>query len=240
MPDRTHEDLAAEAAAYLRESAGAVEGLDGIQPEIRKQGNFLIEWATQRGVLLNDSFLAGLEKYDRDTREHNVYFGSPGERVIKCTKPGRFGLAHGSNGKYGNHCAATPLFYLERIKLMNQEFPSNVRLEGMSLGKSEFAAEKDLQPYMVVSQNFIEAADDNHQHPSEREIEHFMLGLGFRLLEDSYYNWIREPDGIVVTDAKMLNFIISHAGIVPIDVIISRQKPKRYLSQLIPPYTQLL
>jgi len=50
-----------------------------------------------------------------------------------------------------------------------------------------------------------------------------MRKLGFSLLQDSIYNWIRESDGIIVTDAKILNFIVTHEGIVPIDLIIGRK-----------------
>jgi hypothetical protein len=223
MPNTTHESLAAEAIAYLRESAGAVEGFNGIQQEIRRQADCLLVWAQKRGVFLTSSYTAGLVKYDRETTEHAVYFGERGSRVIKCTKPGQYGWAHGSNGKYGNHCHATPLFYLQRLDLMNQEFPTDLRLEGISSGKPEYEAGDVLRPYIVTSQRYIEIVDDKNPHPSEPEIARFMRGLGFSLLQGSIYNWIRESDGIIVTDAKILNFIISHEGIVPIDLIIGRK-----------------
>ena len=225
MANNTHEGLAAEAAAYLTSSEGAVGGFGGIQSEIRRQANCLIEWARKRGVLLTDSYpagVAGLEKYERDTTEHVVYFGEPGSRVIKCTMPGRFGWEHGSNGKYGNHCQATPLFYLQRLELMNQEFPTDLRFEGIAFGKPEFGNEGDLSPYIVTSQRFIEREEGKNQHPSEMEIEVFMKKLGFKLIDGSCYNWFRESDGIIVTDTKMFNFINSHAGIVPIDLIIGK------------------
>jgi hypothetical protein len=234
MANKTHESLAAEATAYLENSAGAVGGFNGIQQEIRRQADCLLEWARNRGVFLTDSYTAGLEKYDRNTTEHVVYFGEPGSRVIKCTKctkPARFGWGHGSNGKYGNHCPATPWFYLQRLELMNQEFPTDLRLEGIGLGKPDFGNDEDLSPYIVTSQLYIEIADKKSPHPSEAEVERFMVELGFRMLEDCCYNWIRESDGVVVTDTRVLNFINSHAGIVPIDLVIGRIVPE------IPPAT---
>jgi hypothetical protein len=168
-------------------------------------------------------YLAGLEKFEADSTEHVVFFGGPGRRVIKCTKPGRYGWGHGSNGKYGNHCHATPLFYLQRLELMNQEFPTDLRLEGIALAKSEYGTGDALLPYIVTSQRFIEIVDEKRPHPTEPEIEDFMRKLGFSLLQDSIYNWIRESDGIIVTDAKILNFIVTHEGIVPIDLIIGRK-----------------
>jgi hypothetical protein len=200
-----------------------VGGFNGIQQEIRRQAGCLVTWAQQRDLLLTDAYFLGLQKYERGTLEHDVYFGLKG-RVIKCTKPGAFGRGHGSNGKYGNHCPATPLFYLERLELMNQEFPTtDLCLEGIALGKSEYEDREVLHPYIITSQRYIEIVDERRPHPSEPEIENFMRRLGFSLIQDSCYNWIRESDGIIVTDTKMLNFIISHEGIVPIDLIISRR-----------------
>lgn len=221
MPNQTHGSLAAEAAAYLANNAGAVGRFNGIQQEIRRQAVCLLAWARERGVFLTDSHTAGLEKNERDTIEHVVYLSPSGGRVIKCTKPGKFGYGHGPRGQYGRHPDATPFFYLQRLELMNQEFPTDLRLEGVALGKPNFGNEGDLRPYIVTSQRFIERIDKNRPHPSEQEIEGFMVALGFRLIENSCYNWFRESDGLVVTDTKQLNFIISHEGIVPIDLIIS-------------------
>lgn len=39
MSDKTHESLAAEAAAYLRGSAGAVDGFNGIQSEFSRKSD---------------------------------------------------------------------------------------------------------------------------------------------------------------------------------------------------------
>ncbi len=106
---------------------------------------------------------------------------------------------------------------------MNQEFPTDLRLEGIALGKPEFGEGNVLYPYVITSQRYIEIVDEKHPHPSEEEIEGLMSELGFSLLPDACYNWIRESDGIIVTDTKILNFLISHEGIIPIDLIIGRK-----------------
>ena len=107
---------------------------------------------------------------------------------------------------------------------MNQEFPTDLRLEGVGLGKLDTGDDEGLSPYIVTSQRYIEIVDEKLPHPSEQEIETFMVGLGFKLLDDSCYNWIRESDGIIVTDTRVLNFINSHEGIVPIDLIIGKRQ----------------
>jgi hypothetical protein len=223
MANTTNEHLAAEAAAYLKNSAGAVGGFNGIQPEIRRQACHLVKWARGRGVFLKNIGTDGLEKYRRDTTEHVVYFGLPSQRVVKCTKPGRFGYGHGPKGQYGRHSAATPLFYLQRLDLMNNIFLSDLRLEGVALGAPDFENVEKLSPYAVTSQGYIEIADEKHPHPTEQEIADFMMAHGFNLIEDSCFNWFRESDGIIVTDAKPLNFVNSPEGIVPIDLILSRE-----------------
>jgi hypothetical protein len=225
MANKTHESLAAKATAHLRESAGAVGGYNGIQQEIKRQAAVLVQWASAQNLLFTDFCTDGFVKLCLDTLEHEVYRRPSDGRVIKCTKPGKFGLGHGSGGKYGRHCDATPLFYLERIVLMEQEFPTDLRLEGIALKNTDVAAAENLLPYVVTSQRFIETSDIKCAHPSEGQIETFLKKLGFTILESSCYNWIRESDGIVVTDAKMLNFIVTEEGILPIDVIIGRSVP---------------
>jgi hypothetical protein len=222
MANQTHGSLAAEAAAYLRGSAGAMGGFNGIQSEIKRQAICLCEWARTRGVLLTDFCTDGLEKWDSETMEHVVYLRHSDRRVVKCTKPGNFGLGHGSEGRYGRHCPATPLFYLERLELMNREFPTDIRVEGIVSGKLEDGTEEDLKPFVVTSQRLIEPADKQCPNPTELEIQGLMLKLGFKLLQDQCYNWVRESDGIVVTDAKMLNFITTDEGIRPIDLIVGK------------------
>jgi hypothetical protein len=225
MASKTNESLAAEATTYLTSSAGAMGGFSGIQQEIRRQAECLVGWSRKRGIFLTDGYTADLEKYELATTEHVVYFSPPDGRVIKCTKPGRFGYGIGPKAKRTRFSNATPLFYLQRIELMNRVFDADLRLEGIALGKPNFGNEGDLLPYIVTSMPYIERADKKRPHPSELDIADFMVKMNFRLIQDSCYNWFRESDGIIVLDAKQRNFISSPEGIVPIDVIIGKELP---------------
>ena len=222
MANKANESLAAKAAAYLRESTGALGCVNGIQQDIQREADLLVAWARERGILLNGSHTDGLTRIERDTTEHVVYLRRSDLRVIKCTKPGRFGYAHGPKGKRARFSEATPLFYLQRLELMNQEFPTDLRLEGIALDKPNFGDKETLRPYIVTSQRFIEPADQKYPHPSQHEIDALMAKLGFKPLPSSCYNWFRESDGIIVLDTKQLNFINSPEGIVPIDLIIGK------------------
>lgn len=70
----------------------------------------------------------------------------------------------------GAQRAATPLFYLHRLELMNRVFKSELRLEGIMLGKSLLIGAKGDQPGIVVSQPWIRAADPNFPHPSDQKL----------------------------------------------------------------------
>jgi hypothetical protein len=216
MAKETHGSLATQAAAHLANSEGAMGCVCGVQADIRKQAAILVEWARDKGCLFPEPPILGLELYAEPSTEHTVYFQQPrGGRVIKCTKPGKFGYAHGPKGNRPRMCDATPLFHLQRIELMNAVFGSDLCLEGIVL-------EADLPPYAVVSQGYVEPADKKYPHPTEIEIAAFMEALNFVLFKESCWNWFRQNDGVVVLDTKVGNFIPSPEGIVPIDLIIGK------------------
>jgi hypothetical protein len=217
MAITTHEGLAAEATAYLGKSASANEGLSGSQKEIRRQADYLVEWALSRGVLLTVAYIADLKRHPGETSEHVVFYRETDNRAVKSTYPGSFGFAIGPNGKTRS---ATPLYYLRRLELMNREFDADLRLEGIVLGRPRFGIEDGDRPSIVVSQGWIEAIDANSPHPSEQEISDYMAKLGFARLEYSTTKWRRESDGIMVFDTKVDNFINSPAGPVPIDLLV--------------------
>jgi hypothetical protein len=219
MATTTHGSLAEDAAAHLGKNANTVESVSGSPKEIRRQADCLVEWARERSVLLTDAYTAGLKKREETTSEHEVFIRDSDKRAVKCTYPGCFGYANGPNGRTRS---ATPLFYLHRLELMNQVFGDDSRLEGVAFGKPHFGDEEGKRPYIVISQAWVDAADENFPHPSEEEIEGFMVSLGFKRLEDSCYRWHREFDGIFVSDTKVDNFIKSHKGVVPIDLLISK------------------
>ena len=107
---------------------------------------------------------------------------------------------------------------------MNRVFKSNLRLEGILLGKSLLIGAKGDEPSIVVSQPWIRPADPNRPHPLGAEIAEFMESLGFTVLSHSYYGWQRKADGITVMDARADNFIKSPEGVVPIDLVLSQRE----------------
>jgi hypothetical protein len=218
MANTTHANLAEEAAAFIAESESANESLGGSGEEIRRQSDRLVYWANQKGAILQDDYTAGLERLEYDSSEHVVFYREADNRAVKRTFPGFFGYAHGLNGKLR---PATPLFYLQRWLLMNHEFPTDIRLEGVGIGSPRFTGVREKEPYMVISQHWIEAIDENNPYPSEEQIAERMSFLGFRQSEDSYKRWFRDSDRILISDAKENNFIFSHDGPIPIDLLIS-------------------
>ena len=220
MATTTHGDLAADAAAYLAKSARTNESLSGSQKEIRRQADSLVEWAQERGVLLTENYIAGLEKHEGVFSEHEVFWRASDNRAVKRTYPGTYGYANGPKGKQRQ---ATPLFYLHRLKLMNKEFGGDLRLEGVTFGKPRTSGDESEKPSIIISQGWIDAVDGKDPHPTEQEIEDFMVALGFSRLDDSCYRWRRETDGVVVFDTKPDNFIRSASGVVPIDLLIGKE-----------------
>lgn len=223
MVSRTHGNLAEDAAAYLTKGPNTTESLSGDPKEIDDQAARLVEWAQRRKVVLNNAYTANLEKHNSTTAEHEIFYRASDNRAVKRTYPGTFGVTNDQKGKQHH---ATPLFYLRRLQLMNRVFSSDLHLEGMAFGKSLFIGDQGERPCMVISQPWIDAADENNPHPSEAEIATFMESLGFSPLKDSYFGWSREDDGITIIDARPDNFIKSVAGVVPIDLVVS-QEPDR-------------
>jgi hypothetical protein len=214
-------ELAADAAAHLERSGSSLEGFGGDSQEIERQAANLIVWAREKSRILPEEYTTGLFKHQSTTAEHEVFYRASDNRAVKCTYPGTFGVTPDPKGAQR---AATPLFYLRRLELMNRVFKSELRLEGIILGKSLLIGAKGEQPSVVISQAWIRPADPNLPHPSNAEIAEFMAALGFDVLSRSYYGWRRKNDGITILDARADNFIKSPEGVVPIDLVISQGK----------------
>lgn len=215
-----HGELAADAAAFVRGSAATDAGVGGTASEIERQAGRLVEWARQNGLLLAEGFFIDMERYPHATAEHEVFRRSVDDRAVKRTYAGTFGVT--PHGK-GHQTAATPAFYLARLQLMNEVFGAGLRLEGVALGQSLLIGQSGEQQSIVVSQQWIRAANPDQPHPSEAEIELFMRSLGFEPLAGAYFGWHRARDGVRVVDARVDNFIKSADGVVPIDLVVYRQ-----------------
>jgi hypothetical protein len=221
MAGAAYGELAADAAAHLERSGSSLEGFGGDSQEIDRQAASLIGWAREKNLILAEDYTAGLFKHLSTTAEHQVFYRTSDNRAVKCTYPGTFGVTPDPKGAQR---AATPLFYLRRLGLMNRVFKSELRLEGILLGKSLLIGAKGEQPSIVTSQPWIRPADPDLPHPSNAEIAEFMESLGFDRLSRSYYGWQRKHDGVTILDARADNFIKSREGVVPIDLVISHGK----------------
>lgn len=217
-------DLATDAATHLGRGGYTFESLSGSSEEIDKQAACLVEWAEQQKALLTEAHFDGLKKHTAGTTaEHEIFYRQSDSRVVKRTYPGTFGVTPEPKGVQK---AATPAFYLERMRLMNEFFDSDFRLEGITFGKSLILFATGEKPCIVVSQPWIRPADPQNPHPTKAEIKEFMELAGFKEDVTSYYGWCNEVEGISVIDARPDNFILSRVGVVPIDLVIFKSKPR--------------
>lgn len=222
MAQTTHGSLAEDAAAYLRGSGHTIEGVGGNSNEIDRQIITLHEWAQKRNVVLTNAIVHGLKKHTGTTAEHEVFYRASDNRAVKLTYAGTFGVTPDPKG---DQQAATPLFYLLRITLMNEVFDSDIKLEGIVMDESLLIGAHGKQPRMVVSQPWIRARDALNPHPTMAELSEFMELLGFSSLTTAYFGWHHKEDDITILDARPDNFISSCEGIVPIDLVINRKRP---------------
>ncbi len=100
---------------------------------------------------------------------------------------------------------ATPLEYLDRLALHNEQFGRSVEFLGLVRQKGGLS--------LVISQIFLRGSK-----PSIPQISAFMSGQGFRKLGDAnaYY---RAEDHLAVFDAHARNFVLTEGVPVPFDVI---------------------
>jgi hypothetical protein len=220
MASTTHASLAEDAAAYLGRSSDSLQGFGSDPKEIDRQSACLIEWASKNNAVLSDSYTSGLERQEGTTAEHEVFYRSDDNRAVKRTYAGTFGVTCAKKGEQGH---ATPLFYFRRLQLMNREFNSDLRFEGIILTKSLILFATGEHPCMVISQPWHRPADPHDPHPSPDEIIEFMELLGFAEVKGSYFGWFKNQGKIKVIDARPDNFIKAETGVIPIDLVISEE-----------------
>src|SRR5215472_2402824 len=147
LASSAHGNLTSDAIAFLGRSANPTESLSSSPREIRRQADELVDWATEKGLVLSDNHFVGLQKQELPTTEHEVFYRAADHRAVKRTYPGAYGFAHGPKGKRRR---ATPLYYLERLELMNRVFGSDFRVEGIGLGKPQSSTDEEKRPYIVI------------------------------------------------------------------------------------------
>jgi hypothetical protein len=103
---------------------------------------------------------------------------------------------------------------LRRLELTNEFFGSDLRLECVTAGD---------QTSIVISQPWAYPANPNDPCPSLDEIYDFMTKLDFEPVADAPFEWFRKLDRVRVSDARPDNFIRSKKGVVPIDLVVSKE-----------------
>lgn len=74
---------------------------------------------------------------------------------------------------------------------------------------------------LVISQPWLNAADEMRPYPTEEQLAPYLKERGFEPLFASFYGWINGDQKLVVLDAKPDNFILTSEGILPIDLLIT-------------------
>jgi hypothetical protein len=216
-----HGGREAAAARYLRLRLGADATGARTAEALSRQGALLVEWARASNLILDPAALSGLRMVSQSTAEHTVRYRAADDRAVKVTLPGAFGVMPNA---LGAPQAATPLEYLDRIRLMNRVFDADLRLEGVVLQPSNLIGVSGSQPSLVVSQPWITAPDPRQPLPTMAEIAARLEREGFNPLKGSFHGWRRASDGVVVLDARPDNFIRSASGLVPIDLVMFQER----------------
>ena len=101
--------------------------------------------------------------------------------------------------------------YLESLKLANLVFGDVFELLGVIL--------TDQGIRVVIRQPEVEAADPDYPHPIKPDINAWLRKMGFEYDEGA---WVREADGVVLTDEHEGNFIHTALDVYPIDLHVRR------------------
>lgn len=180
----------------------------------------LEKWANSEGTLIAEEKVDCLNLISNSTSEHEVFYRSEDSRAVKRTWPGVYGQIPCSAGGKLDRCNATPSEYFSRMALHIAVFGSDLQLEGVCISEkpSMIIGQPAGQPSIIISQSWYERAG-----VATNEIIHdFLVGEGFRSVPSSYFGWYRFEDGVVIVDAKPDNFIMTDAGLIPIDLQMSQ------------------
>lgn len=207
-------DLVGAALDYLRGLSDGGGGPSGT-PTLARQKVGLVEWARGLGLELNGADL--LPRLIRGGQEHD--WVRIGERIIKVTRHGVFGLSPGielalvsssQDARRFHLWEASPLEYLERLHLQNQLVPGLNALEGVIV---DAGAPGDLA--IVTSQPRFDLVP-----VTTAEIDAWFATLGFEKITDAAY--YRAADNLGIFDAHDKNLVRAGEVLVPFDIIPCR------------------
>lgn len=180
---------------------GRSERLDRIRSEERRLG----EWAEREGLIVKE-----LPHADALHGEHGIHYDQKSDRYVKFTRHDRH---HGYGIALGSHLhGASPAEYLDRIRLQNEVFNDDIRLDGIVKRSGGRLSIITSQPRIVGNA------------PTLDEIDALMAGKGFRKLADGAF--VDQSRGILIYDLFPRNAVKSDDGTVyPIDPVIQRVSP---------------
>jgi hypothetical protein len=210
--------LGDDAARALAQGAGAGQGIGAVADE-----SILKRWSEETGCLIPNQVWDEYRPITNHTSEHEVRYRTHDHRAIKRTWPGMFGfIPRKVDGKWMPQ-AATPREYLCRQALQNDIFGDSIRLEGImiSSGPSMLIGQPPGGLSIVISQPWLDAADDRKPHPTDEQIASHLAERGFEPLFGTLFGWMNPDYGYVVLDAKADNFILTPRGVLPIDLLIT-------------------
>jgi hypothetical protein len=215
---RGPEGLGEEVACALEQNTRSGQG--GTDAEDQR---FLQAWFKEKGCLIPQELWSSWHPVSEGTLEHEVRLRLEDRRAMKKTLPGSFGFVPTKDGETWVPIPATPAEYLHRMHLQNTIFGDEICLEGGMIhsGPSMIIGGPPNGFSFVISQPWLEAADNRNQFPSEAEIHEFLSGIGFQPLRNAFYGWQSSDASLVILDAKPDNFISTPEGILPIDLLLT-------------------
>lgn len=207
------EDRIVAALDFLR---GVLRGGGEIhwKADARRQKGCLEEWAKNLGCLLIPESI--LPRLKRGGQEHDYFLDDETDRCVKVTRNGVFGLSPGielalvpadQDARRFHLWEATPLEYLERLRLQNLITPGLNRLEGIIVEENDLA--------ICISQPRFELIA-----VTEDEIDSWFVAQGFQIVTSAAY--YREEDNLGIFDAHDKNVVRSSVDpgtLIPFDVI---------------------
>jgi len=218
--------LGEEALALLAAGAESGSRVAGVS-EVAREQQRLEEWSKRRGVLISEREWTALKPVSSGSAEHEVRYRASDNRAVKRTHPGTFGFM--PELKQGNWVSvpADASSYLRRFHLQNAIFGDDVRLDGVmrSEGASMILGQPPDGISLVISQPWLDAGNVDHPHPTESSIAEYLEARGFVRIPAAFYGWRREADGVVILDARPDNFVLTEAGLLPIDLHLYAPDP---------------
>jgi len=209
----------ADQARTFQVAAKAIDGGGGAETgggtSAAGRGRNVARWAEENGRLVSESEIASLPIISETTSEHQVHFREVDNRAIKQTRELYYGQVPApEDGKLGGREASID-DYLRRMALQIAVFHDDIRLEGIVVPRDSLYLKNPADaPRVVISQQWYESRGK----VTREAVGKFLGDEGFVGVSNSFNGWVRFADGVVILDASPDNFILTEAGLVPVDL----------------------